>query len=98
MNPSPIYSASFTDCIENAVGGYASLHENDKLQVCFPAPLLEQISREKQDGLIECLADDPRPSYQEEGRTYGMRYGDWEIKFTVNKRTLTVLQIENQNA
>ena len=85
----------FTDCIENAVGGYATAHETDKLQVSFPPALLEKIPQTKQSGLIECLADDPRPSYQEEGRIYGMRFGDWEIKFVVQNAVLEVLSVEN---
>ncbi len=85
----------FTDCIENAVGGYADIHENDCLQVVFPQELLSLIPKEKQSALIECLADDPRPSYQEEGRTYGMKFGDWEIKFSVQDSTLRVLSVEN---
>ena len=85
----------FTDCIENAVGGYATAHETDKLQISFPPALLEKIPQTKQSGLIECLADDPRPSYQEEGRIYGMRFGDWEIKFVVQNAVLEVLSVEN---
>ncbi len=85
----------FTDCIENAVGGYASAHENDKLQVEFPASLLEKIPKDKREGLIECLADDPRPSYQEDTRVYGMRFGNFEIKFSVTEKLLTVTFVEN---
>ena len=85
----------FTDCIENAVGGYADKHQSDCLQVDFPQDLLAKIPHEKQNALIECLADDPRPSYQDEGRIYGMKYADWEVKFRVKDGTLSVLSVEN---
>ena len=81
----------FADCIIDAKGGYATEHEHDKLQVDFPENLLSKIAEEKRQGLIECLADDPRPSYQEDAnRVYGMHFGYYEIKFTVQKGILTV--------
>ena len=85
----------FADCIENAVGGYAEHHESHRLQVDFPNSLLDKIPQAKQDGLIECLADDPRPSYQEDERVYGMRFGDFEIKFSVVNNILRVHSVEN---
>lgn len=85
----------FADCIENAVGGYAKNHETHRLQVDFPNSLLDKIPQDKQDGLIECLTDDPRPSYQEDERVYGMRFGDFEIKFSVANKILRVHSVEN---
>ena len=84
----------FADCQPNATAGYAEQGEKHCLQVEFPKVLLEQIPEEKRDGLIECLADDPRPSYQEDERRYGMRFADYEIKFSVLGETLTVHKIE----
>ena len=85
----------FADCIPEATAGYAGEHQNDCLQVEFPEHLLNRIPQEKRTGLLECLADDPRPSYQEDGRSYGMRFADWEIKFTVSQGVLTVRAVEN---
>ncbi len=85
----------FADCIENATAGYAGDQANHRLEVEFPNPLLEKISAEKRAGLLECLADDPRPSYQEDGaRVYGMRFGEHEIKFTVEGSRLIVRAVE----
>ncbi|MBQ5930495.1 MAG: hypothetical protein IIX02_06865, partial [Clostridia bacterium] len=73
-------------------GGYASEHEHDKLQVIFPEELLAVIAEDKRQGLIECLADDPRPSYQDDpNRVYGMCFGDYELKFTVQEGVLTII-------
>ncbi|MBR2023177.1 MAG: tRNA (N6-threonylcarbamoyladenosine(37)-N6)-methyltransferase TrmO [Clostridia bacterium] len=83
----------FADCIQNATGGYASSHQNDGLQVKIADELLQKIPCEKRKGLLQCLADDPRPSYQEDGKTYGMRFAEYEIKFTVQKGVLTVTSI-----
>ena len=84
----------FADCKPDATGSYASEHEHDKLQVIFPENLLIQITEEKRQGLTECLADDPRPSYQEDpARVYGMLFGDYELKFTVENGILTVKEV-----
>ncbi len=84
----------FADCHPDATTGYAGAHEEHRLQVDFPQPLLSRIREEKRAGLIECLADDPRPSYQEEpSRIYGMRFGEYEIKFSVSGDILTVKEV-----
>ena len=82
------------DCIVEAVGGYADGVENYRLLVEFPQELLEKIPKEKRDGLIGCLADDPRPSYQDDPlRVYSMRFDEFDIKFKVSDEKLTVLAI-----
>lgn len=83
----------FADCQKDAQGGYASAWKDYRLEVVFPQELLQLIPKEKREGLIDCLADDPRPSYQEDPeRVYGMRFGDFEIKFTVSNYVVTVIQ------
>ena len=85
----------FADCIEGAKSGYAGEKQNHRLEVVCEECLLDKLPEEKRAGLIECLADDPRPSYQEDPtRVYGMRFGDNEVKFFVDGNILTVLTIE----
>ena len=84
-----------SDCQKDAVGGYSETGENYRLQVHFPVELLSLIPQEKQAGLIECLADDPRPSYQNDpSRIYGMAFADFQIKFRVEEQTLFVTDIQ----
>lgn len=83
----------FTDCIPEATAGYAEAHRFDRLKVQFPEELLTLLPTEKREGLIDCLADDPRPSYQEDERIYGMRFSDYEIKFTVKQGVLYVKEV-----
>lgn len=83
----------FTDCIPDAIGGYATNHKNDSVEVCFPDALLQKIPQEKRKGLLQCLADDPRPSYQNDERIYGMAFAGFQIKFIVKDKTLTVLEV-----
>ena len=84
----------FADCIPEATAGYAGEHQHDGVEVVFPAELLQKIPPEKQAGLMDCLKDDPRPSYQDEGRTYGMKFADFDVKFTVENGVLTVINVE----
>ena len=87
----------FADAKPNAIGGYADEHETERLDVHFPNALLEKIEKEKREGLIQCLSDDPRPSYQDEPtRIYGMAFGNFEIKFQVENNTLTVLSLQKR--
>ena len=99
LDGTPIYDIKpylpFCDCIPDAVGGYAEKRADYKLQVNFPKALLDTLPEDKRTAVIECLADDPRPSYQEEeDRVYGMNFAGFEIKFTVEKNTLTVISVE----
>ena len=85
----------FADCIEGAKSGYAGEKVNHRLEVVCAEALLAKLPTEKRAGLLECLADDPRPSYQDDPtRVYGMCFGDHEIKFFVSENILTVLTIE----
>ncbi len=99
LDGTPIFDVKpylpFADCIDDATGGYASAHENHGLQVDFPQGLLCKIDEDKRQGLLEILADDPRPSYQDDERIYGMRFGDYEIKFSVNGGILHILSVEH---
>lgn len=99
LDGTPIFDVKpylpFADAVENAKSGYAGKTENHRLHVHFPESLLAQIPKEKRDGLIECLSDDPRPSYQDDpARVYGMRFGQRNVRFMVNDGVLTVTEIE----
>ncbi len=83
------------DCIPDAASGYAGEVKNYRLDVIFPEELSALLPSEKIEGLLQCLADDPRPSYQNDPtRIYGMRFAEFEIKFTVRDNVLTVIDIE----
>lgn len=83
-----------TDCHTDAIGGYAGAFTSYKLQVEFPDELLQIIPTEKRQTLLECLADDPRPSYQDDGREYGMTFAGYNVRFTVLNNLLSVTKVE----
>ena len=85
----------FVDSKENAAGGFADEHKEYALDVCIKSELLEKIPKKHRKTVTEILAEDPRPSYQNDAdRVYGMKFADFNIKFSVSEGVLTVLEIE----
>ena len=98
LDGTPIYDIkpylAFTDSHPDAIGGFADGVRDYKLTVDFPKELSSLIDREKLQGLISLLENDPRPSYQDDPeRVYGMRFSDKEIKFRVEGDRLIVTDI-----
>lgn len=99
MNGTPIYDIKpylpFADSIPDATDGFAGKAVREKLTVDFPEALKRIIPDEKLDALIAVLADDPRPTYIDDGeRIYGISFGGYEIKFRVADGTLSVIKTE----
>ena len=84
----------YTDCREDAIGGFADSLRDYHLDVSFPDNLLSKIPPEKREALLAVLADDPRPSYQDDpDRLYGVSFAGFDIRFTVSGTTLTVREV-----
>ena len=98
VSGTPVYDikpyVKHSDCVPSAVCGYADMMKDYTLKVEIPDQLLAKVPEEKRLALIECLENDPRPSYQEDGREYGMSYAGFNVKFMVKDSTLTVFDIE----
>ncbi|MBR3750637.1 MAG: tRNA (N6-threonylcarbamoyladenosine(37)-N6)-methyltransferase TrmO [Clostridia bacterium] len=83
-----------SDCYPEAICGYADTVREHKLEVIFPEKLLEKIQEDKRQAAIDCLGEDPRPSYQDDGRIYGMMMDRYDIRFTVKEGTLIVIEVK----
>lgn len=99
MNGTPIFDIkpylAYVDSHPEAAQGFRGEGWGRRLKVDFPKELLLKVSSEKQAGLLGVLANDPRPTYQEDARRiYGMSFGGMEIKFRVADGTLYVLSVE----
>lgn len=89
----------FTDCRPEATGGFAEPLRDKHLQVVFADSLAADLPPSLADTLREVLAQDPRPSYQEDAsRVYGMRFSDYTVRFTVAGDTLTVCELRREDA
>ncbi len=98
MDGTPIYDIKpyvpYSDCHTDAVGGFVDKVERVKLRVHCGEELLSQVPAEKREALLGVLAEDPRPSYQEDPeRIYGMAFAGLEVKFSVAGECLTVREI-----
>lgn len=98
LDGTPVYDIKpyipSSDMRTDARGGYSERFTDYKLKVVFPEELREKLSDTEYATLCECLADDPRPSYQRDGRVYSMKFSRCEVSFTVEKGVLTVLRVE----
>lgn len=83
------------DRIDNAIGGFADGALSHRLNVVPGEGTSGILSEDEQDLICDILADDPRPSYQNDpDRIYGMDYADISVKFKVNGNDLTIVEIE----
>lgn len=94
----PIYDIKpylpYADCHPDAVGGFAHEVKDYELEVRFVEGLLPKLPEGKRHAVIEVLRQDPRPSYHSDpNRIYGMSFAGFEIRFTVEDRILTVVEI-----
>ncbi len=84
----------YADCRPEAAGGFAGAAPEGKLAVDIPPELLKRVQPEHQGALTGLLAQDPRPSYQDDPqRVYGFGFAGLEVRFRVRDGVLTVLDI-----
>ena len=97
MNGTPIIDIKpylpYTDCHNDASNGFALDNTDGLLQVRFTDDIFSKIPADKINGLIDTLKHDPRPSYHDDNRIYGMSYGDMQVKFKVQNNELTIVEI-----
>ncbi len=98
LDGTPIYDIKpylpFADSRPEAVGGFADTVKGDQLQVQYSEEIMLQIPEQHRQAVIDILAQDPRPHYQQDPtRIYGMEFADMEIKFRVEETTVIVCEI-----
>ena len=98
MNGTPIFDIKpyipYSDSFPEAGGGFTDTAEDFILTVDFPSPLLNLLPKNKQQAAIGVLSHDPRPSYQRKpNRVYGLNFAGYDIRFTVNDKTLFVCEV-----
>lgn len=97
MNGTPIYDIKpylpYTDIHNDASNGFALTDKAVKLKVKCSKDILEKIPQQSVDALFETLMLDPRPSYQNDDRIYGMSFGEFQVKFRVISNTVEITDI-----
>lgn len=99
MNDTPIYDIKpylpYADSIPHASNGWALAERGAVLNVHFPEELLRRVPEEKRSGLLQILAQDPRPQYQNDPeRVYTFAFGALEISFRADGDTLIVTDVK----
>ena len=84
----------YADSHPEASGGFTERTVAHHLEVDFPAELLDRVPVDKRTALTGVLAQDPRPSYQDDPtRIYGFPFAGLELRFRVEGEKLTVVDI-----
>lgn len=99
MDSTPILDVKpylpYTDSHPDAIGGFADPVRDYKLEVIFPEELMAQVPQKLREPVMGLLAQDPRPSYQNDpDRLYGVAFGNYDFRFHVKEGVLTVCEIE----
>ena len=98
MDGTPIFDIKpyipSADAHPDALGGFTDTAGDFLLQVEFPDELLRKLPESKRQAALGVLSHDPRPSYQRKaGRIYGLPFAGFDIRFTVEDKTLTVCEV-----
>ena len=99
MDSTPVYDIKpylpFADCVPEASGGFTDTLGDFLLEVNIPSEIKEKLSSELYECLVDCLKNDPRPSYIDTpSRIFGFPFDKYEVKFTVEDKHLTVLSVD----
>ena len=100
MDGTPIYDIKpyipYADAHPEATGGFTDAVPRRTLAVDCPPPLLDAVPAEKRGALLGVLAEDPRPSYQNDPeRLYGLVFAGLDVRFRVEGEVLHVVSIRN---
>ncbi|MES9898612.1 MAG: tRNA (N6-threonylcarbamoyladenosine(37)-N6)-methyltransferase TrmO [Sedimenticola sp.] len=89
----------YADSIPDALSGFASAPPERRLEVCFSPRSEEQITARQDERLRSFIKNllemDPRPAYsgEQEGRVYGIRLYDFDLRWRVVGDRLEVLEL-----
>jgi len=98
LDGTPIYDIKpylpYTDAHPEAVGGFSDRTGAHTLQVEIPPELEARIRPELLDTVRSLLEQDPRTAFiRDDERVWGMRYAEYNIRFTVCGNVLRVCEV-----
>lgn len=98
MDSTPIFDikpyVALSDSHPEARCGFVDTHQIRRLQVEMPERIERQLGPRQAEALRRVLELDPRPHYHSDPtKVYGMPYGEYDVKFTVDGERLTVVDI-----
>ncbi len=98
LNETPIFDIKpylpYTDSHPDAKGSFGEAHKEDQIQVIFPEEHLQKLPEELRERVSLVLKQDPRAAYNKKpDYIYGMRFAQYDIRFTVENEVLLVKDI-----
>lgn len=98
VNGTPIYDIKpylpYADSHPEARGGFAQ-QAPTALEVVDDHGLLLQLPEEEREALLNSLALDPRPHYQNDAqRVYVMPFDKWEVRFRVSDNVVEIVGVK----
>lgn len=98
MDGTPIYDikpyVAYADSHPEARSGFVDSRAWSPLRVEMGDEWLRCFEQEEREGLLQVLAQDPRPRYHDDGeRVYGMPFGGRDVRFRVSDGVLTVVEV-----
>lgn len=97
MDGTPIYDIKpyiAADCHPEAAVGFTTQNTDYQLEVEIPDEMRNFLPEEKIKALLDVIAQDPRPAYHDdENRIYGFQFAEFEVKFRVQGKVATVVDI-----
>lgn len=84
----------YCDCKPTAKGSYSEDFNEYRLEVNCDENLLKKVPQEKRKALLDCVCEDPRPSYHKNPeRIYKMLFSGFEISFRVKENIAEIIEI-----
>lgn len=98
LSGTPIYDIkpylAYADSYPDATGGFTDSTEKRRVSVNIPENLIKNIPENTLSAVIDILAEDPRPAYQNDPeRLYKMDFDGYEFCFSVCENILTVTEV-----
>lgn len=98
LDNTPVYDIKpylpYADSVSDAKAGFTESLSERKLDVVSECDAFLSLDDEVKDNLITILSNDPRPSYHNDERIYGMKFNKYEIKFFVRNKLLIITSVE----
>lgn len=83
----------YADSHPDARSGFA-IEAPKRLEVVVPQGVAKGLPLEMLQSLVETIAQDPRPRYQQDpDRVYSMLFGDYEVRFSVDGTMAIVVEV-----
>ena len=98
LDGTPIYDIKtylpYTDSHPDAKGSFGEAHKKDEIEVIFPQEFLVKLPEQLRESAVAVLKQDPRAAYNKKpDYVYGMRFGEYDIRFTVADGVLVVQDV-----